>query len=248
MIAGVCEENRGQFIRACAAGGFWEARLPVDQELYGKSPASGWQFFAAPGGALALRPGGSAVVCGSFDPEELGGLLSFLGVERVTLPESHPAPEGYQPGETITCFATRNPLPLPENTVGWKEERELPPQVGAGLLGGLDEEARMNFYADCCTRRNHGHGFFWGAMVEETAVTTVSTCALREGWACMFAGETLPEWRGKGIGGGLIVSMANHWQEQGKIPCFAARSERVHFYTRLGFEKIKYYKEYIYKG
>lgn len=247
MIASVNEGNRGDFIAACAGGGFWETRLPVDLALFGNSPASGWQFFAAPGGALALRPGGSAIACGQFDPEELGSMLRFMGVESAILTEGEQPPDGYGEKEILTCFCTESPLPYQPCAVEWELQTGLSPRVGASLLGGLDEEARENFFAECCARRNHGHGIFWGAAVEGKTVTTVSSCAVGERYACMFAGETLPVWRGKGIGGGLIVTMANHWLSEGKIPCFAARPERLHFYKRLGFTVLKEYKEYIYK-
>ena len=247
MICAVSETNRPDFESACAAAGFWETRLPVDLALFGNSPASGWQFMTAPGGAIALRPGASAVLCGRCDAEELGSLLGFLGVEKLTAPAGQPCPEGFCEGEVLTCFAAAEKLPAPACRVDWQLRQELSPKVSAGLLSGLDEEARMNFFAECCARRNHGQGVFWGAQVGEEIVTAVSTCAVSERFACMFAGETLPAWRGRGIGGALIAAMANHWLDEGRTPCFVARPERVRFYTRLGFVPLTYYKEYIYK-
>ena len=102
MIRAVSESNRLDFENACAAAGFWETRLPVDLALFGNSPASGWQFMAAPGGAIALRPGASAVLCGRCDAEELGSLLGFLGVEKLTAPAGQPCPEGFCEGKLIT--------------------------------------------------------------------------------------------------------------------------------------------------
>ena len=50
--------------------------------------------------------------------------------------------------------------------------------------------------------------------------------------------------RGKGGGGRLIVEMANALAAEGWMPVFLCSPERVHFYTRLGFEKMGEYARY----
>ncbi len=54
----------------------------------------------------------------------------------------------------------------------------------------------------------------------------------------MACGETVEALRGKGIGGRLIAEMANALAAEGWMPVFLCSPERVHFYTRLGFEKM----------
>ena len=54
-------------------------------------------------------------------------------------------------------------------------------------------------------------------------------------------GQTAEPLRGKGIGGRLIVQMANALAAEGEHPVFLCAPERVHFYTRLGFAKLGEY-------
>ena len=60
----------------------------------------------------------------------------------------------------------------------------------------------------------------------------------------MACGETAEPLRGRGIGGRLIVRLANTLSAQGLQPLFLCSPERVHFYTRLGFEKLGEYARY----
>ena len=56
--------------------------------------------------------------------------------------------------------------------------------------------------------------------------------------------ETAEALRGRGIGGRLIVGMANALSAEGWMPVFLCSPERVHFYTRLGFERLGEYARY----
>ena len=67
---------------------------------------------------------------------------------------------------------------------------------------------------------------------------------LRTGRPIWPAGRQPSLWRGKGIGGRLIVQMANELAAKGEHPVFLCSPERVHFYTRLGFEKLGEYARY----
>ena len=51
--------------------------------------------------------------------------------------------------------------------------------------------------------------------------------------------------KGKGIGGRLIVEMANSLAAEGLRPVFLCAPERVRFYTRLGFAKQAEYARYV---
>ena len=68
--------------------------------------------------------------------------------------------------------------------------------------------------------------------------------ALADGQAYMACGETAEALRGRGIGGRLIVGMANALSAEGWMPVFLCSPERVHFYTRLGFERLGEYARY----
>ena len=49
---------------------------------------------------------------------------------------------------------------------------------------------------------------------------------------------------GRASAGGFIVRLANTLSAQGLQPLFLCSPERVHFYTRLGFEKLGEYARY----
>ena len=51
--------------------------------------------------------------------------------------------------------------------------------------------------------------------------------------------------KGKGIGGLLIVEMANSLAAEGLHPVFLCAPERVRFYSRLGFAKQAEYARYV---
>ena len=68
--------------------------------------------------------------------------------------------------------------------------------------------------------------------------SAVGAYALANGQAYMACGETVEALRGKGVGGRLIVEMANALAAEGWMPVFLCSPDRVHFYTRLGFEKM----------
>ena len=78
----------------------------------------------------------------------------------------------------------------------------------------------------------------------ETLACTVGAYALANGQAYMACGETAEPLRGRGIGGRLIVRLANELSAEGFQPVFLCAPERVHFYTRLGFEKLGEYARY----
>ena len=89
-----------------------------------------------------------------------------------------------------------------------------------------------------------GQGPRLGALQGETLACTVGAYALANGQAYMACGETAEPLRGRGIGGRLIVRLANELSAEGFRPVFLCAPERVHFYTRLGFEKLGEYARY----
>ena len=84
----------------------------------------------------------------------------------------------------------------------------------------------------------------WTLEQGSTVVCTVGAYALCNGQAYMACGQTAEPLRGKGIGGRLIVQMANEFAAKGEHPVFLCSPERVRFYTRLGFEKLGEYARY----
>ena len=78
----------------------------------------------------------------------------------------------------------------------------------------------------------------------ERLVCTVGAYALWNGQAYMACGQTDAALRGRGIGGRLIVQMANTLAAEGWQPVFLCSPERVPFYTRLGFTRLGEYARY----
>lgn len=249
MIAQVnTAQRRARFLHACRNKWCLGAVLPLDLALFGKSQP--WRFYAAPTLALELN-GSTAWAAGHANPEELAGFLAFCGCEAVILEDDVcSAPVGWHRAETLTVFglAAGHTLPLPqaEETL-WAEltlDREPPAAEVAQALYPAEPERRDDFYSELCTKRARGKALAWTLRQGRQAVCTVGAYAVTAGQAYMACGQTEAHLRGKGIGGRLIVQMANELAAAGLHPVFLCREERVHFYTRLGFAKLGEYARY----
>ena len=69
----------------------------------------------------------------------------------------------------------------------------------------------------------------WALQQGGQTLCTVGAYAVANGQAYMACGQTAEPLRGKGIGGRLIVQMANALVAEGKHPVFLCAPERVHF-------------------
>ena len=103
---------------------------------------------------------------------------------------------------------------------------------------------RDDFYSELCSKRSRGLARVWTLEREGEIVCTVGAYALADGQAYMACGATAEALRGRGIGGRLIVGMAHALSAEGWMPVFLCSPERVHFYTRLGFERLGEYARY----
>ena len=141
----------------------------------------------------------------------------------------------------VSCRCLRQTLPsgrvLPKNT-------EPAAGKAADLLFPDRLSKRDDFYSELCSKRSRGLARVWTLEREGNIICTVGAYALANGQAYMACGETVEALRGKGVGGRLIVEMANALAAEGWMPVFLCSPERVHFYTRLGFEKMGEYARY----
>ena len=249
MIAQVnTEKRRARFENACRGRWIMGALLPLDAALFGKSQP--WRFYSAP--TLALELSGSAAwAAGHANPEELAGFLAFCGCESIILDEAGcPPPAGWHKGARLTVFglAPGRVLPLPAvDEALWGElilDREPSALTVARELYPADTARQEDLYSELCTKRTRGKARVWALEKENKTVCTVGVYALENGQAYMACGQTAESLRGKGIGGRLIVQMANELAAEGQHPVFLCSPERVHFYTRLGFEKLAEYARY----
>ena len=249
MIAQVkTPRQRQRFLNACREKLCLGATMPLALSLFGKSRPG--RFFAGP--TLALDVGGStAWLAGHANPDELAGFLNFCGCEAVVLDEAGcPPPTGWKRAKTLSVFGlpSGRQLPLPEaDATLWQIlDKNTEPAAGktAEMLFPDRPGKRDDFYSELCSKRSRGLARVWTLEREGEIVCTVGAYALADGQAYMACGETAEALRGRGIGGRLIVGMANALSAEGWMPVFLCSPERVHFYTRLGFERLGEYARY----
>ena len=249
MIAQVkTPRQRQRFFNACREKLCLGATMPLALSLFGKSQPG--RFFAGP--TLALDVGGStAWLAGHANPDELAGFLNFCGCEAVGLDEAGcPPPTGWKRAKTLSVFGLPpgRQLPLPEADAAlWQSlEKNTEPAAGktAEMLFPDRPGKRDDFYSELCSKRSRGLARVWTLEREGEIVCTVGAYALADGQAYMACGETAEALRGRGIGGRLIVGMANALSAEGWMPVFLCSPERVHFYIRLGFERLGEYARY----
>ena len=226
MIAQVKDvKRRTRFANACRGLPVLDALLPLDCALFRKSQP--WRFYAGPTLALELS-GSTAWLAGHANPAELAGFLSFCGCESAILDEAVcPPPDGESLWTQLTLC------------------REASAARVAEALYPADLTRQADFYSELCTKRSRGRAVAWTLEQGSTVVCTVGAYALCNGQAYMACGQTAEPLRGKGIGGRLIVEMANSLAAEGLRPVFLCAPERVRFYTRLGFAKQAEYARYV---
>ena len=120
-------------------------------------------------------------------------------------------------------------------------DAQPPAMTVAQALYPTDPARRDDAYSELCSKRSRGRAVVWALQQGGQTVCTVGAYAIANGQAYMACGQTAEPLRGKGIGGRLIVQMANALAAEGEHPVFLCAPERVHFYTRLGFAKLGEY-------
>lgn len=244
MIAQVrTPKQRARFLRACEGKLCLGAALPLNLKLFGKSQPG--RFFSGP--TLALDIGGrTAWAAGHANPEELGSFLTFCGCGAVVLDEKIcPAPTGWKKAGTHTIFSLAPGAALPDPAADealWasltRNTEPSPGQVADALFADRGRARRDDFYSELCTKRTHGAARVSALETADGAIAcTVGAYAIYGGQAYLACGQTAEPLRGRGIGGRLIVRTANELAAEGLRPVFLCNSERVPFYTRLGFAK-----------
>lgn len=243
MIAQVNTPRRKKrFANACKGKLCLGAQFGLDVDLFGKSQP--WRFYAAPTLALELN-GSTAWAAGHANPEELNSFLRFCGCESVILdPAECPPSAGWSLAEPLTIFGLEpwEQLQLPPVEAAlWNRfvlDTDPPAMEVAQVLYPSDPQQRDDFYSELCTKRARGKALVWALRQNGTIACTVGAYSLHAGQGYMACGQTAEALRGRGIGGRLIVQMANALAEKGLRPVFLCKPERVRLYTRLGFHKL----------
>ena len=234
MITQITTETYADWYRqACAGKLYFDSYLPLQLELFGRC---GGSYFA--GEHLAMDANGDEVIaCGTADPEELASFLAFLGKHRYLTDGT--APAGWHAAETLHrfCLPAGQLLPEPPAPVGLTLN-EQPSAMGAARFLFGDGPLRDDFYAELCTKRNHGKAQFWALEAEGRILATAGACGLYNGQAYLACVQTQEALRGRGIGGWLVPRLVNSLSREGWQVVLLAKPQRVHWYQRLGMPAV----------
>ncbi len=234
--------RRKRFQNACRGKLCLDAMLPAALQLLGKSQPG--RFYTGPTMALDLG-GNTAWMAGHANPDELASFLRFCRCKAIVLDDSiGPAPTGWERVCTESIFGlmpgTQLPMPAADEAL-WQKLRwddEPPSGIVADKLFPERPARRDDFYSELCTKRNRGKAMVWALWYNEELVCTVGAYAIANGQAYMACGQTQESLRGRGVGGRLIVQMANELAASSLQPVFLCNPERVHFYSHLGFTNL----------
>lgn len=235
MIAQVGDETRGDFLRAVGRCNALEPEMRTDFSLLGKADAWIRFFMADRTGALEVK-GAGARLCGTYDVQEMGIFLKFMGVESLFV--CGELPQGYRMQEPLfsmeydACSAA-----VPVARLDFEIERVPSAAKIADFFccRQTDAPAWDNFYSELCTKRTHGAAEVWAAVSKGKVIATAGAYALNENRAFLSGIETKESFRGQGIGGKLTALLAAKLSGEGRAVSLMCRKERCGFYERLGF-------------
>lgn len=240
------EADRAAFASVIASRPFYRALFGRDLRLWTDNPGAPTKLYWLPQAALAIS-GRSAQLCGAVeDWEELTLFLRFAGVERITAdrPASLPLCQMLH----LFSLEAGESLPLGNPPAGLILDKTPPVSEVAELaFPEVENNARRDaFYSETCTAVAHGLARVWALRaVDGTLVSMVGAYAMANGEAYLATGETVPELRGQGIGGWLIPALANDLSAEGWQITLLCEENRRHFYTRLGFQRLGAYGQYL---
>lgn len=237
--------HKQAFATAIQGAPYFRAVMGRDLALWADNPGAPVRLFTLPGAALTLN-GSTAQLCGTpQDWEELISFLQFAGIAHLIAEETPLLPAAA--GEPLFLYSMppQDRLPLAQEHQGYMLNRSPSVLRLATQLFPQEPERQDCYYSETCTAL--AHGFARVLALQDAAgrpVSTVGACAMANGEAYMAMGETLPELRGRGIGGWLIPYLANELAGEGWTVTFLCAAERCRFYERLGFVLQKQYVKY----
>ena len=252
------QADADEFCRRIAGKPFFAPAMGNHLALFWGNHGSTEGFYLLPGNAALQTRGRSATLCGALpDPgtvEELTAFFRFTGVERVTCEQ--PVPHGWPLRRTLHHFglAAGEQLPLPPTPppiAGGRITLDRAPAMTAvsEQLFPDEQAEQARFYSVACTAIAHGIGRCYALRDAGGGIVTSVGCYDRWGGeAYMSAGETIAALRGQGLGGWLIVRLANELAAAGDRVSFLCEESRLHFYRRLGFIQNEEFNQYNTKG
>ena len=239
MIAAVATAAQRQaFLEAARRDPMLCAVLGRDLTLWAGNSGAPVQLYLAGGAALSLSDGCAWMSGLPDDPEELHSFLRFAGVGCLQTPADLRDWPGLRPGvqDTGLTLPPGGALPQPPLPEGFVPDREVGVGEAAGLLFPTHSGYRDGFYSRTCTAVNHGLARLWGLRDRQGRLrATMGADALFEGQAYLSLLHTDPACRGQGLGGWLVVAMANALSAEGWQCVFYSEPRNRAFYRRLGF-------------
>ena len=255
MIQAVTTQaQQEEYRRRIAGKPYFEAVLGTHLSLFGAHPASGWAFYLLPGTAVLELRGGSGALCGTLPGnedtrEELLGFLQFLHVDRLRC--EHPLPAAYgstwhlSDPLTLWTLPQGRALPVPPPPPEKLTLDTAPSMLPVSRLVFAENEAEADeFYSTTCTALAHGVGTCRALLQDGKPVCTVGCYEQSKTEAYMAAGVTTPDWRGRGLAGWLIVTLANELAKNHTVR-FLCLPHLCGFYQRLGFIQTGIIQRYI---
>lgn len=235
MIAALHTGNKDCFLRLAGADPFLGPQLEVDARLFGHCDGL-MRFFVCEEGALEIK-GDTALLAGRADGAELAGMLAFAGVRRIVT--AGELPMGWRENGRLAAMEYCPGSPLPPLPPGISVDTAAPVSDLLRVVAceGITGPGADNFYSEVCTKRNHGLGQFWLARQGDIPVATAGCYALTAARAYLAGVVTLPEYRRRGIGGGLCAALAADLAAGGRTVGLLCRPEREPFYQKLGFAR-----------
>ena len=235
MIAELGEGNRPQFLAAVRGKPYFGDILPVHLAVFGRSGAL-MRFYVADGSAAVQLKGQSAVLCGTYDAEEVGAFLRMQSVRNVNA--SGAAPAGYRRLHALYNLALEKAVvpPCPSAAHLTLDRAPAPSEVTDFMMRGEDDSGAWdNFYSELCSKLARGAAEVWAVRRDGKIVSTAGAYALSPDAAYLAAVETLEALRGQGIGGWLTGLLAADLAARGRRVALTCKEERLRFYGRLGF-------------
>ena len=237
--------HKQAFATAIQGAPYFRAVMGRDLALWADNPGAPVRLFTLPGAALTLN-GSTAQLCGTpQDWEELLSFLQFAGIAHLIAEKTPLLPAAAEEQLFLYSMPPQDRLPMAQEHQGYMLNRSPSVLRLATQLFPQEPERQDCYYSETCTAL--AHGFARVLALQDAAgrpVSTVGAYAMANGEAYMAMGETLPELRGRGIGGWLIPYLANELAGEGWTVTFLCAAERCRFYERLGFVLQKQYVKY----
>lgn len=239
MIQAVSNHAQKQrFLTAVRQEPLLHALMGRDLTLWADNPGAPVRLFVSGQAALSLTDDYAWLAGIPDDPEELASFLRFAGVRCLhALSDLNGWPGLELSGQDMPfALAAGGRLPQPPMPGGYTLDDNVRVAEAAWLLFPVQSGYRDGFYSRTSTAVNHGLARLWGLRDATGALAAnMGADAMFEGHAYLSLLHTAPAYRRQGLGGWLVVAMANALAAAGWESSFFCEPHNLAFYRQLGF-------------